>query len=178
MKTGTNLRWVGCLLIVCAGGLLGCENKSKPTDQGTQKSSVSATEPQIEQAEVDSTMNAVPAPFDPNAGTLIASKRDRDSAIADVKRYKKDYPQNVSSNYFSRDLISKLLADPKVRGLRVYRSQEKDRGKRKIIITGVDDKGKEIPINKEISPGMFEPDYKIGVSYERCPDNCGIFDQN
>jgi hypothetical protein len=134
-------------------------------------------------AELDSTMKLEPAPFDPDAGTLIASKRDRDTAIADVRRYKKKYEGNITSNYFSRDLIDKLLADPKVRGLRVYRSQEKDsqgrpKGKLKVIITGVDKTGKEISINKETSPGVFEPDYKMGVSYEKCPDNCGTFDQN
>ncbi|GAB2468991.1 hypothetical protein GCM10011375_29490 [Hymenobacter qilianensis] len=134
-------------------------------------------------AELDSTLNLEPDPFDPDAGTLIASKRDRDTAIADVRRYKKKYDGNITSNYFSRDLIVKLLADERVRGLRVYRSQEKDsqgrpKGKLKVIITGVDKTGKEIPINKEISPGVFESDYKMGVSYERCPENCGFFDQN
>jgi hypothetical protein len=166
------------IFIVGAGGLFGCESKPKPTDQSSENTSISADETQTEQAEVDSTMNVVPAPFDPNAGTLIGSESDRDNAIEDVKRYKRDYSSNSSSNYFSRELINQLLADPKVRGLRVYRAQEKGKGKMKIIITGVDQTGKEIPINKETSPGVIKADYKMGVSYERCPTNCGSFDQN
>ncbi|QIL74759.1 hypothetical protein [Hymenobacter sp. HDW8] len=175
MKIYTNLRWTGCVLLLFAGGLFGCENKSKPTTPGSQNA-VGGT--QTEQAEVDSTMSITDPAFDPNAGKLITDPAKRKEAIEDVKRYKKDYPQNVSSNYFSRALVDSLLKDPRVVGIRVYRSQEKNRGRLKVVVTGVDKTGKEIPLNKETSPGVFDTDYKIGESYERCPTNCGTFDQN
>lgn len=183
MKTSGTLLW-GALLLT-AGAFVSCEgsrsNQDNTSTTGTpQRPVVTVNE---EELSSDSLALLPKKPFNPRAGRGPQNREEYKAALKSIEQYKEFNPRSiVTSNYFSDSLIRALIGkegsatDKKVSGLRVYRTYTPGEQGFGVLVVAVDEKGKEIKNKAQLKDGS-QVDYTFGISQERCPHNCGSFEQ-
>jgi hypothetical protein len=160
MKKFTTLRWVACMLVALAGGLASCDQTSN-----TSNGSVTTTE----EADIED-----PKP-DPKPGKpgRLGTEVNLGNSIQYVKNYRKRAAStDLRSAYFDTALLDSMLRECNCAGLRFYLADStkdpKDRQTHMIVVR-VDSAGKDIDLGQK----TLSPQYKLGISDEKCPDNCG-----
>ncbi|WP_133272861.1 hypothetical protein [Hymenobacter radiodurans] len=179
MEIFTKLRWVGCFWLASTGGLFSCDSGQKKEPSASQQPAVLSQTDTTREEETGLDPKLSKPPFEPGAGVIPSNETEYKAALAAIDEYERVNPKAVvTSNYFSRTTINKIMQDTEnCAGIRIYRTYGNNKKDFGILITAVDSTGKEVKKSVQLKDG-FKVDYLIGTSEERCPDNCGHFDQN
>lgn len=175
MKNFTTLRWLGCLFIVCAGGLFSCDGGRK-NEEGTTREVASSNQIDTmeEESEIDETAPLNLGQFKPKEGAGPKDLKEYNNSLKAIRTYREKRPKkHIHDVYFNKERAYEILKQDGVVGLRIYRADKSEaKGKPDvvIVIVGVDEKGNDVKVppgpNKEVG------NYMIGISAEKCPANC------